>query len=192
MTGLRAIQLTKSPNHQRTVSLTFRERTRGLAFTVLLAVVFLAFHLPYLPASLEDLDSVNFALGIRHFDVAEHQPHPPGYPLFIALAKGVHLFVSREEHVLAIIAIVAGALGALAMWAFFRELEASRHEHDRNASESAPAMCATLLAVASPLYWFTAARPLSDTAGLVAAIAVQAMILAADTSRALVVATVCA
>ena len=39
------------------------------------------------PPTLEDLDSVNFALGVRHFDVAQHQPHPPGYPLFIALGK---------------------------------------------------------------------------------------------------------
>src|SRR5262249_27234349 len=52
-----------------------------------LAVVFLAFHLRYLPASLEDLDSINFALGMRRFDVAHHQPHPPGYPVYIAAAK---------------------------------------------------------------------------------------------------------
>ena len=49
--------------------------------------VFLALHLPFLPSSLEDLDSINFALGIRDFDVARHQPHPPGYPLFIAAAR---------------------------------------------------------------------------------------------------------
>ncbi len=35
----------------------------------LLAGLFLALHLPFLPPSLEDLDSINFALGIRDFDV---------------------------------------------------------------------------------------------------------------------------
>ena len=40
------------------------EACRGLCVPVVLAIVFLAFHLPYLPASLEDLDSVNFALGV--------------------------------------------------------------------------------------------------------------------------------
>ena len=44
---------------------------------ILLALVFLTFHLPYLPASLEDLDSINFALGLRQFDVAHHRrTHP--------------------------------------------------------------------------------------------------------------------
>src|SRR5450759_5141375 len=53
---------------------------------LLLAAAFLALHLPYLPASLDDVDSINFALGVRNFDVAHHQPHPPGYPLFILAA----------------------------------------------------------------------------------------------------------
>ena len=52
-----------------------------------LAAVFLAAHLPFLPPTLEDIDSINFALGVRHFDVGQHQPHPPGYPVFIALGR---------------------------------------------------------------------------------------------------------
>ncbi|HYT76587.1 MAG TPA: hypothetical protein VEL79_17650, partial [Vicinamibacterales bacterium] len=53
----------------------------------LLVLVFLAAHLALLPRTLEDLDSINFALGVRQFDVARHQPHPPGYPVYIAVAK---------------------------------------------------------------------------------------------------------
>src|SRR3954462_9940756 len=44
-------------------------------------------HLPFLAPALEDIDSINFALGLRHFDPALHQPHPPGYPVFIALGR---------------------------------------------------------------------------------------------------------
>ena len=57
---------------------------RGLAA---LAVLFLLAHLFSLPPTLEDIDSVNFALGVQDFDVARHQPHPPGYPVYIGLAK---------------------------------------------------------------------------------------------------------
>ena len=85
----------------------------------ILALVFLAFQLFYLPASLEDLDSINFALGVRHFDVAEHQPHPPGYPLFILAAKGAHALMGSEAHALAAVSVVAGALGVIAIAALF-------------------------------------------------------------------------
>ncbi len=52
-----------------------------------LALVFALAHVPFLATSLEDIDSVNFALGVRDFNVAEHRPHPPGYPVYIALGK---------------------------------------------------------------------------------------------------------
>ena len=34
-----------------------------------------------------DLDAFNFVLGVRHFDVAQHRPHPPGAPVYIAGGK---------------------------------------------------------------------------------------------------------
>jgi hypothetical protein len=158
------------------------------AFIVLLGVlgaIFLAFHLPYLPRSLEDLDSVNFALGLRQFDVAHHQPHPPGYPVFIAIGKVAHEFVPDEARALSLVSMIAGALGVVAIGALFRRLD---HRH----ATDAWAVAATALAIASPLYWFTAARPLSDMTGLAAAVAVQAMTLTAASSRGLAVAAVAA
>ena len=61
--------------------------SRNYAIAATLALAFLVAHLAYLPSSLEDLDSINFALGLRHFDVANQQPHPPGYPIYIALGN---------------------------------------------------------------------------------------------------------
>ncbi len=54
---------------------------------VALVIGVAAGHLGVLPATLEDIDSVNFALGVRDFDPARHRPHPPGYPVYIALGK---------------------------------------------------------------------------------------------------------
>src|SRR5262245_29042150 len=59
------------------------------------ALVFVVVHLWFLPPSLEDIDSINFALGLRDFDPAQHQPHPPGYPVYIAVGRGVLATVSR-------------------------------------------------------------------------------------------------
>jgi hypothetical protein len=150
----------------------------GSAVIVLIAVAFLALHLPYFPTSLEDLDSINFALGVRQFDVAHHQPHPPGYPVYIALAKAVHAAVPDETRALALLSVVAGALGAVAMAALFGRLT----------SVGRSTWVPVALGLTSPLYWFTAARPLSDMPGLAAALAVQALTLGAITTRGLCVA----
>src|SRR5436190_23665400 len=53
----------------------------------LLGLAFLAPHVRALPHTLEDMDSINFALGVEKFDVSAHRPHPPGYPVYIALGK---------------------------------------------------------------------------------------------------------
>src|SRR5205809_5930525 len=90
---------------------------------LVLTVVFLAAHVPFLPASLEDLDSVNFALGVRHFDVAHHQPHPPGYPLFILAAKAARTVAPSEAKALGAVSVIAGALSVLALFALFRAIE---------------------------------------------------------------------
>jgi hypothetical protein len=141
-------------------------------------VAVLALHLPYLPASLEDLDSINFALGVHHFDVAQHQPHPPGYPLFMVLAKAVNVFSGSEAHALSLLSAISAAIAVMAMAALFRAWT----------PVAAPAWTvdfSVLLACTSPLFWMTAGRPLSDMAGLAAAIGVQAMTVTAGSAGAL-------
>src|SRR5436305_1894026 len=94
-----------------------------------LVLMFLAAHLLWLPRTLEDLDSINFALGVRDFDVARHQPHPPGYPIFIALAKGSTAVLravgvgAAAPRGLAIWSAIGGTLALPALFVFLRRLE---------------------------------------------------------------------
>jgi hypothetical protein len=144
------------------------------------AALFLLLHLVYLPQSLEDVDSINFAMGVRAFDVAHHQPHPPGYPVYIAAAKALHAAGASEVHALALLSAVAASTGLIALFIFFSALDPG---HDWRA------LGATALAVSAPLYWLSASRPLTDAVGLAAAVAIQAVIVAAETDRALVAAS---
>jgi hypothetical protein len=155
----------------------------------LLAIAFVALHLPFLPASLEDLDSINFALGIRQFDVAQHQPHPPGYPVFIFAAKAVHAVISSEVRALSLLAVFAGGFAVLALVSLFRALD---RPGGRVAEAEPLALLATLLVATSPLFWVTSARPLSDAAGLGLALAVQALVLTEGSRKALIIASVVA
>jgi len=145
-----------------------------------LACLFLLAHLPFLPPELEDIDSVNFALGVQDFDVARHQPHPPGYPVFIALAKASTAVFGGSGNPravvrgLAIWSVVGGAALVLLLFGLFRALGASEWD----------AWWSMAIAVTSPLFWFTALRPLSDVLGLAAAVGAQLLLVSVLSGRA--------
>lgn len=144
---------------------------------ILIGIVFFALHARELPRTLEDEDSINFALGVERFDVPAFRPHPPGYPIFIAMAKASTAAVGvimpgwdrdrRAAAGLAVWGLLAGTLAAFVLMRFWIAAGLS----------SWHACLAALVAIASPLFWFTAARPMTDTPGLVAALAVQAGLL---------------
>lgn len=48
------------------------------------------------PDILYEWDSANYALGVQEFDVFEHQPHPPGYPIYTMALRVLGLLSSSE------------------------------------------------------------------------------------------------
>ena len=138
-----------------------------------LAAIFLVAHLAFLPPTLEDLDSMNFALGVRDFDPSKHQPHPPGYPVFIALGKLSHTLWPSDAGSLSVWSAVFGALSVFPLIVLFRSIESLDRTSDGAARDRRAAL-ATIVVVASPLFWFTALRPLSDMVGLGMALTAQA------------------
>jgi len=158
--------------------------TGRLAAGALIAL-FVGSHLWFLPRSLEDIDSINLALGVRDFDVARHQPHPPGYPVLIAVARALRPLVPGELQALSVASALAAGLALAGMLRLFPFLNTG--------PESEPAAwTATVLAAACPLFWLTSVRPLSDMTGLAAAIAVQGLILSSRSVRSLGVAALLA
>jgi len=49
------------------------------------------------PGVLYEWDSVNYALGAADFDVFNHQPHPPGYPLYTLLLRCLGVLTPGSE-----------------------------------------------------------------------------------------------
>lgn len=162
---------------------TRRCRTRDCWIVAGIAVVFLALHLPFMASALADIDSVNLALGIRDFDPAQHRPHPPGYPVFIALSK-VSATLLAEPRALAIWSVLFGAVAAFALWRFFDALERADSPADPETRGTGPlglstAVAAAAMSLSAPLVWLSASRPMTDIAGLGAASIAQAVLAAA-------------
>lgn len=158
--------------------MTSRNRLRWVA--VVAGAIFLLAHLPSIAWFLDDIDAINFAMGLREYDIAKHQPHPPGYPIFILMGKIARTFVSvlpgaerpgatTEAGALAIWGILGGAISAVSLTALFTRVEDDQRR----------ALAAMLLTLVCPLFWFTASRALSDMPGFACVLASQALAAAA-------------
>jgi hypothetical protein len=152
---------------------------QGVWLALATSVLFLCTHLFLLAPTPASVDGVNLLLGVREFDISDHRPHPPGYPVFIALGKVSNWLVPSsatelldrvrtETRALAIWSAIFGSIAALPLLTIFRRLGRS----DRIA------WAAMLLTLASPLFWLLAIRPLSDLPGLAVALLVQSLLLA--------------
>ncbi|MCX7856181.1 MAG: DUF2723 domain-containing protein [Anaerolineae bacterium] len=98
---------------------------------------------PFRSRFLYHWDSVNFALGLEHFDIYQHQPHPPGYFLYVMTGRLVRLLVGDANASLVWISVFATGLAVVMMFWLGRSL------WNREAG-----IIAALLLLTSPLFWF--------------------------------------
>jgi len=117
--------------------------TNDVGLAVAFFVIGITSRIPFQSQLLYHWDSVNFALGMEQFDVRLHQPHPPGYLLYILLGRLVNLFVGDANTSLVWISIVFGGLTASAVYLLGRRLF-GRTE----------AVISASLALTSPAFWF--------------------------------------
>ena len=102
--------------------------------------------------SLNDWDEALFSLGVAEYDVNQHHPHPPGYPLFILAAKAVHLLGVNEFRSLQVIVLLGGLVLFPALVMFARECGFG----------FATAVCGALIFVFLPNVWVYGGTGFSD------------------------------
>lgn len=120
-----------------------------------------------------DHDSVQFALGVLDFDLAAHQPHPPGYPLYVGWLKLLAALGVPPLAGMVATAILAAAAGAAALALAAGRLVAEgaasggagrqgakREGAERGVAAGRAALLAGLLYATNPLLWFYAELPL--------------------------------
>jgi hypothetical protein len=107
-----------------------------------LALITVALRLPLLAPRLAHWDAVNYALGLHSFDVAAHQPHPPGSPYFILLGRAALLLVGDDNAALQLVSVVASAAAVLLQYTLARTLFGAR-----------AGWLAALLLLTQPVFW---------------------------------------
>ncbi|HUP50422.1 MAG TPA: hypothetical protein VNA04_16730 [Thermoanaerobaculia bacterium] len=114
-----------------------------------------------------DWDEAQFALAMQEYDPPQHRPHPPGFPLFMALATMVRPLASSDFHALQAVVLV----GAIALFPLLfllcRELR----------FPFATAYGGSLLAVFLPNVWFYGGTAFSDVPSLALTVAACALLL---------------
>lgn len=120
------------------------------------ALIFVAvFGLYFISRSpgLDEWDSVQLAMGIREFNLWKHQPHPPGYPLYVFLGWcGTRVFGWSPELSLQFVSCLGGAL-FIAAWFLIIRLQFS---------ERFAWLIAGSLAI-TPVVWMTSTKVLTDS-----------------------------
>lgn len=107
------------------------------AFLVLSRALLWASHAP-------NFDFANFALGVVRFAPQDHQPHPPGYPGVILLARAFHLLGAGPVRALHLVSLAGSLLAVVGAYLFAR----------RQWGETAGLGAALLLAV-QPVFWYS-------------------------------------
>ena len=118
-------------------------RHGDLCLALGLAVVTLLSRWPYRARMLYNWDAVQFALALREFDVAKHQPHPPGYLLYVGLGRLLNASLGDPTLAYVALAMLFSAGSTFVLYALARRL------YDR-----ATALVAASLLAVSPLFWF--------------------------------------
>jgi hypothetical protein len=121
-----------------------RTPPRGdIALALVLAGLTAASRIPFTSRVLPTWDAVQFALALREYDVVKHQPHPPGYILYVAAGRGLDALLGDPARSLGFISVAASALTVFLVYRLAWQLYGR-----------AAAMLAAAGLALSPLFWF--------------------------------------
>jgi hypothetical protein len=101
--------------------LTHEART-NVAIAAAFALATIATRLPFRSHRIFNWDAVNFVLALRDYDVRLHHPHPPGYPVFVAMGRVAQLVIPDGNNALVAVAMLLSAGAVTALFLLGREL----------------------------------------------------------------------
>ncbi|MDO8503206.1 MAG: glycosyltransferase family 39 protein [bacterium] len=141
---------------------------------VILFIVLFAFLLRLLFRSpwLEDWDSVQFALALHDYSLVDHQPHPPGYILYVLLGKFINFFLNNDTLALTLLSAVLGALTTIPFYLLARKF-----------TGKVWAILATAILLVTPIHWTLSEVALTNVPGMFFAVTTALILYQGKQSR---------
>lgn len=115
----------------------------SLLFPTVLFLLTIVTRIPFTSKLLYHMDSVQFALALERYDVTVHQPHPPGYFLYVMLGRLFNFFIGDANSVFVSISIIFSGLTVAILFYLGKEIFDKR-----------TGVIAAILAITSPNLWF--------------------------------------
>lgn len=125
------------------MSLDKKKTTDSLFLPILFFLSAIITRIPFTSKFLYHMDSVQFALALEKYDITVHQPHPPGYFLYVMLGRILNFFIKDANTVFVSISIIFGGLTVVTVYYLGKEL-----------FEKKIGLLAGVLALTSPNLWF--------------------------------------
>jgi len=124
---------------------------------ILLLIFLLALisRLAYISPWLTDWDSVQFALALHDFDITKHQPHPPGYLLYILLGKAFYVLLQDDTKALTALSVLTGSLTTIPVYLLTKKM-----------FNKTTAIFASILFIIIPVTWTLSEVALTNMPGL--------------------------
>ena len=116
------------------------------------------------------LDPGNYLLGMKDFSIAAERPHPPGYPVYVALCRGVAAVTGDDHLAIIVVQILFSVLAVLFLYLLVERKLGNRH-----------ALLAAIFLAVNPLFWLYGAT--SENYAFDAMIAPLVVLLLLSTRR---------
>lgn len=124
-------------------NLNLSSKHMDILIPLLLSTLIVITRIPFVSKYLYEWDSVNYALGFENFNILNHQPHPPGYILYIGLGKVLNTVFNDPNTTMIFISILFSILTVIFLYFLAKEM------FSRNI-----AIIASLLLIFNPLFWY--------------------------------------
>jgi dolichyl-phosphate-mannose-protein mannosyltransferase len=131
-----------------------------------------------IPASLWEWDDMLFARALHKFDLIAHSPHPPGFPVFVAMARIAYWILGDEQRALTTVSFIFASFLAPALFYFYREVLEDRRI----------AAAGVLLCIFTPNVWIMGGAGRSDGVAFSFGIIGLALVLQGIRSQPLLIA----